>query len=134
MQVLLEERSKAYFNFINSLNSHATKEKYKFCVEKFPESTYAHLSIYNPFYYSVGYHKESPTIRDIISHFHTSSVFFVLRDFLICGTVLHKLKKVADIPMTKIIYSFICLQSYDNPSAYNLLFFPIHAVLCPSNG
>ena len=39
MQVLLEERSKAYFNFINSLNSQATKEKYKFCVEKFPEST-----------------------------------------------------------------------------------------------
>ena len=55
MQVLLEERSKAYFNFINSLNSQTTKEKYKFCVEKFPESTYAHLSIYNPFYYSVGY-------------------------------------------------------------------------------
>lgn len=35
MQVLLEERSKAYFNFINSLHSEATKEKYKFCLEKF---------------------------------------------------------------------------------------------------
>lgn len=35
MQVLLEEHSKAYFNFIDSLHSEATKEKYKFCLEKF---------------------------------------------------------------------------------------------------
>ena len=35
MQVLLEEQSNAYYNFINSLRSEATKEKYKFCLEKF---------------------------------------------------------------------------------------------------
>lgn len=34
MQVL-EEQSKAYFNFINSLRSEATKEKHKFCLETF---------------------------------------------------------------------------------------------------
>ena len=34
MQVL-EEQSNAYYNFINSLRSEATKEKYKFCLEKF---------------------------------------------------------------------------------------------------
>ena len=40
----------------------------------------------------------------MISHFDTSSVFLVLRDFLICGTVLHKLKKVASIPIKKMRY------------------------------
>ena len=35
MQALLEEQSTAYFNFINSLHSEATKEKYKFCLQKF---------------------------------------------------------------------------------------------------
>ena len=34
MQVL-EEQSKAYFNFINSLNSDSTRNSYKFCLEKF---------------------------------------------------------------------------------------------------
>jgi hypothetical protein len=34
MQVL-EEQSKAYFNFINSLNSESTRNSYKFCLEKF---------------------------------------------------------------------------------------------------
>jgi hypothetical protein len=34
MQVL-EEQSKAYFNFINSLHSDYTKASYKFCLEKF---------------------------------------------------------------------------------------------------
>lgn len=33
MQVL-EEQSKAYFNFINSLNSESTRNSYKFCLEK----------------------------------------------------------------------------------------------------
>ena len=34
MQVL-DEQSKAYFNFINSLNSESTRNSYKFCLEKF---------------------------------------------------------------------------------------------------
>lgn len=34
MQVL-DEQSKAYFNFINSLNSECTRNSYKFCLEKF---------------------------------------------------------------------------------------------------
>jgi hypothetical protein len=34
MQVL-DEESKAYFNFINSLNSESTRNPYKFCLEKF---------------------------------------------------------------------------------------------------
>lgn len=34
MQVL-EEESKAYFNFINSLNSESTRNSYKFCLENF---------------------------------------------------------------------------------------------------
>ena len=34
MQVL-DEESKAYFNFINSLNSESTRNTYKFCLEKF---------------------------------------------------------------------------------------------------
>ncbi len=35
MQVLLEEQSNAYYNFINSLHSESTKQSYKFCLEKF---------------------------------------------------------------------------------------------------
>jgi len=35
MQVLLEEQSNAYYNFINSLHSESTKQWYKFCLEKF---------------------------------------------------------------------------------------------------
>jgi integrase len=34
MQVL-DEESKAYFNFINSLNSESTRNSYKFCLQKF---------------------------------------------------------------------------------------------------
>jgi hypothetical protein len=34
MQVL-DEQSKAYFNFINSLNSESTRKSYEFCIEKF---------------------------------------------------------------------------------------------------
>jgi hypothetical protein len=34
MQVL-NEQSKAYFNFINSLNSESTRKSYEFCIEKF---------------------------------------------------------------------------------------------------
>ena len=34
MQVL-DEQSKAYFNFINSLRSEPTRKSYKFCIEKF---------------------------------------------------------------------------------------------------
>ncbi|MGB8767443.1 MAG: hypothetical protein WCC79_09005 [Nitrososphaeraceae archaeon] len=34
MQVL-DEQSRAYFNFINSLNSKSTRNSYKFCLEKF---------------------------------------------------------------------------------------------------
>ncbi|TLX68917.1 MAG: hypothetical protein E6L03_02020 [Thaumarchaeota archaeon] len=34
MQVL-DEESKAYFNFIKSLNSESTRNSYKFCLEKF---------------------------------------------------------------------------------------------------
>ncbi|MDW0251318.1 MAG: hypothetical protein QOA17_05885, partial [Nitrososphaeraceae archaeon] len=34
MQVL-EQQSRAYFNFINSLNSESTRNSYKFCLEKF---------------------------------------------------------------------------------------------------
>jgi hypothetical protein len=63
----------------------------------------------SPFTIPYSTHKESPTISDMISHFDTSSVFFVFRDFLICGTVLHKLKKVADIPITNIIYSYMVI-------------------------
>ena len=32
---ILDEESKAYFNFINSLNSESTRNSYKFCLEKF---------------------------------------------------------------------------------------------------
>ena len=35
MQVLLEEQSDAYYNFINSLHSESTKQSYKFFLEKF---------------------------------------------------------------------------------------------------
>jgi hypothetical protein len=35
MQVLLEEQSNGYYNFINSLHSESTKQSYKFCLEKF---------------------------------------------------------------------------------------------------
>ena len=35
MQVLLEQQSNAYFNFINSLNSECTRNLYKFCLGKF---------------------------------------------------------------------------------------------------
>lgn len=34
MQVI-DENSQVYFNFINTLHSEATKESYKFCLEKF---------------------------------------------------------------------------------------------------
>ena len=34
MQVL-DEQSKAYFNFINSLHSESTRDSYRFCLEKF---------------------------------------------------------------------------------------------------
>lgn len=34
MQVL-DEASKAYFNFINSLKSEPTRKSYKFCIQKF---------------------------------------------------------------------------------------------------
>ncbi|HEX6378254.1 MAG TPA: hypothetical protein VFZ60_04160 [Nitrososphaeraceae archaeon] len=34
MQVL-DEQSKSYFNFINSLKSECTKKSYTFCIEKF---------------------------------------------------------------------------------------------------
>ena len=34
MQVL-DEQSKAYFNFINSLHSESTKQSYNYCLEKF---------------------------------------------------------------------------------------------------
>ena len=34
MQVL-DENSQVFFNFINTLHSEATKESYKFCLEKF---------------------------------------------------------------------------------------------------
>jgi len=34
MQVL-DEQSKAYFNFINTLHSESTRELYKICLEKF---------------------------------------------------------------------------------------------------
>ena len=34
MQVL-DEQSKAYFNFINSLRSEPTRKSYKFCIQKF---------------------------------------------------------------------------------------------------
>jgi hypothetical protein len=34
MQVL-NEQSKAYFNFINSLKSESTRKSYTFCIEKF---------------------------------------------------------------------------------------------------
>ena len=32
---ILDEESKAYFNFINALNSESTRNSYKFCLEKF---------------------------------------------------------------------------------------------------
>jgi hypothetical protein len=32
---VLDEESKAYFNFINSLNSESTRNSYKFCLQKF---------------------------------------------------------------------------------------------------
>ena len=32
---ILDEESKAYFNFINSLNSESTRNSYKFCLQKF---------------------------------------------------------------------------------------------------
>jgi integrase len=32
---ILDEQSKAYFNFINALNSESTRNSYKFCLEKF---------------------------------------------------------------------------------------------------
>ena len=35
MQVLLEEQSNAYYNFINSLHSESTQQSYKYCLEKF---------------------------------------------------------------------------------------------------
>lgn len=35
MQVLLQEQSRAYFNFINSLHSESTKQSYNYCLEKF---------------------------------------------------------------------------------------------------
>ena len=34
MQVL-DEQSKAYFNFINSLDSNITRKSYEFCLKKF---------------------------------------------------------------------------------------------------
>lgn len=38
MQVL-DEQSKAYFNFINSLRSEPTRKSYKFCIKKFLGNT-----------------------------------------------------------------------------------------------
>ena len=62
----------------------------------------APVIIISPFIIPYSTHNESPVINEIMSHFETSSVFLVRRDFLICGTVLHNVKNVADIPMTKI--------------------------------
>ena len=50
-------------------------------------------------------HRERPKIKDIINHFETSSASFVLSTFLICGTVLQRVKKVANIPIKKEMYS-----------------------------
>jgi hypothetical protein len=46
-------------------------------------------------------HRDRPVIREMISHLETSSVFFVLSDFRIWGTVLHNVKNVANTPTTK---------------------------------
>jgi hypothetical protein len=51
-------------------------------------------------------------INEIMSHFETSSVFLVRRDFLICGTVLHNVKNVASIPMMKIRYSLRTIPGF----------------------
>ena len=63
---------------------------------------FAIVIIISPFNIPYMTHKDSPVIREIISHFDTSSVFRVLSDFLICGTVLHKLNTVAEMPIKKI--------------------------------
>ena len=65
----------------------------------------APIIIVSPFVTPYSTHNESPVINEIMSHFETSSVFLVRRDFLICGTVLHNVKNVANIPMMKIRYS-----------------------------
>lgn len=52
-------------------------------------------------------HKDSPVISEIMSHFDTSSVFLVFSDFLIWGTVLHRLNRVADMPIKNTRYVLI---------------------------
>lgn len=73
----------------------------------------------SPFNIPYKTHKDSPVIREIISHFETSSVFRVLSDFLIWGTVLHKLNKVAEMPIKKTRSALILL-------CHNMTFLKIH--------
>ena len=72
----------------------------------------APVIIMSPFVTPYSTHNESPVINEIMSHFETSSVFFVRRDFLICGTVFHNVKNVASIPMMKIRYSLRTLSRF----------------------
>jgi hypothetical protein len=66
----------------------------------------------SPFVTPYSTHNDSPVINEIMSHFETSSVFLVRRDFLICGTVLHNVKNVASIPMMKIRYSLRTIPGF----------------------
>ena len=79
--------------------------------------TFAIVIIISPFNVPYKIHKENPVIREIISHFDTSSVLLVLSYFLIWGTVFQRLNKVADMPVKDTRYSFIlpCSQ-YDQLS------------------
>jgi hypothetical protein len=76
----------------------------------------APVIIMSPFITPYSTHKERPAIKEIISHFETSSVFLVRRDFLIRSTVLHSVKNVANIPMMKIKISLetilLVLEAY----------------------
>ena len=47
-------------------------------------------------------HKDSPTIKENISHTDTSSIFLVLRPLIICGTVLDRENMLASIPVADI--------------------------------
>lgn len=47
-------------------------------------------------------HNDSPTIKTMINHSDTSSIFFVFIPLIIWGTVLETANKVANIPISAI--------------------------------
>lgn len=80
MQVL-DEESKVYFNFINSLNCEYTRDSYKYCLEKF----LGHYGIYLETFLKL---PQEDTSNLIIKYLVDQKIFKVYKS-LIMSTLKH---------------------------------------------